>query len=126
MAVTIYVKLKEGESDKIRLRDSQGHMANDSNITSKVKTDDTVTWQLDNASGLSEITGIKYSAPEKGKYQNSVKLWDKEPKQNKDGSWTVTITNDSTRKGKHQNYMVGYKIMGSDEEHWEDPKLLMT
>lgn len=121
-AKTIIYVSRKGKSHKLKLRDSQGHNPGDNKITTEVRRADTVRWELDSDSGLSEITGIKESDNTKRKYKGSQNLLETTPKK-KNGGWEATVGDNPP--GKFENYMIGFKIEGDTKEYWDDPKLQM-
>lgn len=123
MEKNIYVS-RNGRTQHVKLRDEKSNPG-DNDLTTKVNPSDTVIWQLDENSGLSEITGIKESDNSKRKYKNSQNLFDGPVRKTKAG-WEATILSKSPGSGKFLNYMVGFKIIGDDKEHWDDPKIQMN
>lgn len=119
----IYVS-RNGQSHTLKLRDSQGHNPGNNKLTTEVRPTDTVRWELDSNSGLSEITGIKESDNTKPEYKFSQNLLEGTPKK-KNGGWEATVVNESPGQGKFENYMIGFKIEGDTKEYWDDPKLQM-
>lgn len=125
MATNIIYVSRNGNSHQLKLRDNQGHNPGNNKLTTDVEPDEPVIWQLDEDSGLSEITGIKASDPTKPEYRGSQNLLAGPAKNNK-GVWEATVVSQSPGKGKFENYMIGFKIPGDDTEYWDDPKLQMT
>ncbi len=124
MATNIIYVSRNGNSHQLKLRDNQGHNPGNNKLETDVEPDDTVRWQLDENSGLAEITGIKESDSRKKQYRNSQNLLDGPAKNNK-GIWEATVVPKSPGKGKFENYMIGFKIPGDEKEYWDDPKLIM-
>ena len=119
----IYVSRK-GRSLNLKLRDSLGNNPGNNRLTTEVDPNDTVIWQLDTNSGLSEITGIKPSDSSKRKYRDSQDLLAAPPKNN-NGYWEASVVSSSPGRGKFENYMIGFKIPNDETEYWDDPKLQM-
>lgn len=113
---TIYVSRKNDTSHHLKLRDSEGNDPGDDKITTLVDTGDTVTWQLDKDSGLSEITKVK-------KKSDTHQLLTAEPHGN-NGKWVGTVVGTSPGKGKQEKYKIYYKIEG--KEYHDDPILQMN
>lgn len=124
MARNIIYVSRNGNSHELKLRDNQGHNPGNNKLTTEVGPDEPVIWQLDENSGLSEITGIKSSDSNKQQYKGSQDLLAGPAKNNK-GIWEATVVSQSPGKDKFQNYMIGFKIPGDDNEYWDDPKLIM-
>lgn len=126
MATNIIYVSRNGQSTKLRLRDNQGNNNVDKkDLTTKVNPNDTVIWQLDQNSGLSEITGIRESDSTKPKYKNSQNLLTG-PAIRDNGVWRATVISQSPGRGKFENYSIGFKIPGDDTEYWHDPKIEMN
>ena len=119
----IYVK-RNGNSYELKLRDNQGNNPGNNKLETKVDPDDKVKWQLDENSGLSEITGIRESDSSDPKYRNSQNLL-AGPAIKNNGIWEANVVSRSPGKDKFENYMVGFKVPGDDTEYWDDPKLIM-
>ncbi len=115
---TIFVS-KEPTSDKLKLRDSEGHNPGNDKLTTLVDAGDTIRWELDGTdSGLSEIFKIE----KKSDTHNILKAAP-EPV---DGYWQAIVKDPSPGKGKTEKYKIGYKIKDRGEKHWDDPKLQMN
>lgn len=114
---TIYVS-KEPNSNKIKLRDSDGNDPGNDDLTTLVDPNDTVEWRLDTNSGLEGIIGVK-------KKNDTNDLLTGEP-QESNGVWSATVVPVSPGKGKNEKYKIGYKIPNDDKKHWDDPKLQMN
>lgn len=121
---TIYVS-RNGNSLKLKLRDSEGHQPGNDDLTTFVDPDDTVTWQLDDNSGLSSMVSITKADPSIPKYSNSVQLLVADP---------VVVNNVGTGKvikpspgsGKFENYNVGFTVPNDTTTHYDDPKIQMN
>lgn len=124
MAERIIYVSRNGQSDKLKLRDNQGHDPGNNKLTTDVDPNDTVKWVLDSDSGLSEITGIQESDNTKPQYRGSQNLL-AHPPQKKNGAWETKIMANSPGKGKFENYMIGFRIPDDEKEYWDDPKLQM-
>ncbi|HSI71258.1 MAG TPA: hypothetical protein VK941_13565 [Gillisia sp.] len=124
MAERIVYVSRNGRSHELKLRDNQGNDPGNNQLTTEVDPDDTIKWQLDANSGLSEITGIKESDNTKPQYKGSQNLLEGTPKK-KNGGWEGKIVSKSPGRGKFENYMIGFKIEGDTTEYWDDPKLQM-
>lgn len=124
MAENIIYVSRNGRSHELKLKDNQGHDPGNNKLETDVSPNDTVKWQLDENSGLSEITGIRESDPSQLQYKGSQSLLAGPAKNNK-GIWEATVVSKSPGKDKFQNYMIGFKIPGDDKEYWDDPKLIM-
>lgn len=124
MAENIIYVSRNGRSNELKLRDNQGHNPGNNKLDTDVRPNDTVRWQLDENSGLSEITGIRESDTTQEQYRHSLNLL-AGPARNKKGIWEATVVPNSPGKDKFQNYMIGFKVPGDDTEYWDDPKLIM-
>jgi hypothetical protein len=124
MAERIIYVSRNGQSHELKLRDNQGNNPGNNKLTTEVEPNDTVKWELDSDSGLSEITGIKESDNTQPRYKESQNLLQGPPKK-KGGSWEATVVAQSPGKRKFENYMIGFKIEGDPKEYWDDPKLQM-
>jgi len=105
--VTIFVS-REGKSNHLHLRDSEGH-SGESTITTDVHTGDTVQWVL--RDGIDEITGIQ---PKKG----SQNIFSRGPAKAEDGSWVGEVSESATGE---ERYSIGYTING--RAFTDDPQL---
>lgn len=115
---TIYVSRLNSNSNKIKLRDSEGHNPGDDDLTTFVDTGDTVTWKLDTNSGLSEISKVE-------KKSDTHQLLTGKPQGN-NGIWTGTVVSSSPGIGKKEKYKIYYKIAGDDKKRHDDPILQMN
>ncbi len=105
--VTIYVS-REGKSNHLHLRDSEGH-SGESTITTDVHTGDTVQWVL--RDGIDEITGIQ---PKKG----SQNIFSNGPARQEDGSWEGKVSKSAAGS---ELYTIDYKI--GIHAFSDDPKI---
>lgn len=105
--VTIYLS-REGETIRLHLRDSEGHVG-DSNITTDVCCGDEVEWVIEG--GIDEITNIY---PKHG----SKNIFSTGPERKEDGSWMGTV---SSSVSGSEFYSIDYKIAG--QSYSDDPKL---
>lgn len=120
----IYVS-RRGQSDQLKLRDNEGNDPGNDDLTTKVDPGDSVVWQLDDNSGLSELTGVRnVEAGDRSYNPQSVNLLTSRP-HSRQGKWEATVVSPSPGKGKFGLYMIGYKVQGSNDELWSDPRLEM-
>lgn len=124
MAENIIYVSRNGNSFELKLRDNQGHNPGNNKLTTEVAPGEPIVWQLDENSGLAEITGIKESDSGKPQYRGSQNLL-AAPAKRENGVWRANVVPQSPGKGKFENYMIGFKIPGDDKEYWDDPKLHM-
>ena len=105
--VTIYVS-REGQTNRLHLRDSEGHSGDESIITD-VRAGDTVQWVV--SEGIDEITGIY---PKNG----SRNIFSSGPTKTEDGSWVGTVGESASGS---ELYSIDYKIGASTFR--DDPQL---
>ena len=120
--INIYVS-RNGQSNNIKLRDSEGHNPGNDNITTDVGLGDKIIWQLDSNSGLTSLDGIKQTEPTDPSFDpNAVNLLVSTPS-GSNGVYTGTVVSTSPGKGKYEKYKVGYTVPGTGRTQWDDPKL---
>lgn len=105
--VTIYVS-REGQTNKLHLRDSEGHSCDESIVTD-VHPGDTVKWKI--TEGIDAITGIH---PKNG----SQNIFSNGPAKTEDGSWVGTVGRSASGK---ELYSIDYTINGMAFK--DDPEL---
>ena len=120
-AITVTVILKNSTSNppKIKLKDSEGHDPGNDDITTTVDAGDTVTWIPDIASGIASLAGIR---KKNVSGNNDLLAGNASPS---GANYVGTIKSPSPGKNKVEKYEIGFKITGSDQTHWDDPKLKM-
>lgn len=114
---TIYVSRLNPNSTQIKLRDSEGHNPGNDQLTTAVDTNDTVTWELDENSGLTAITNVQ----KKGNSPNDLLV--SQPSSD-NGKFVATVVSSSPGRGKIETYNISYKI--GDTEYHDDPILQMN
>ena len=120
-AITIYVS-RNGNSNQLKLRDSENHNPGNDNLTTDVDVDDTVTWELDTNSGLYSIEEVKQVTPSDRSYNPaSVNLMRIPP--TKANGFKGTIVSTSPGPNKFEQYKIGFKITQNSPTLWDDPKL---
>lgn len=115
--INIYVS-RVGNSNNIKLQDSEGHNPGNDNITTDVNPGDTLFWQLDQNSGLSSLDGVRMKTNSQNNLLNSIT-------QVAPNIFTATVVSTSPGSGKIETYEVGYKVLGGSNILWDDPKLRM-
>ncbi|MDX1629591.1 MAG: hypothetical protein R3345_12880 [Fulvivirga sp.] len=121
---TIYVS-RNGNSNQLKLRDSEGHNPGNDNLTTGVDPGDTVKWQLDSNSGLSSIEGVQQVTASDPSYNaNAVNLLS--GISSTGGVYTGTVVSPSPGQGKFENYKIGFKVPNDNNTYWDDPKLQMN
>lgn len=123
MAEKIIYVSRNGNSHQLKLRDKD-HNPGNNKLETGVDPNDTILWQLDEDSGLAEITGVKESDSSQPQYRGSQNLLAGDVTK-KNGVWEGRVVSKSPGKNKFENYMIGFKIPGDDKEYWDDPKLIM-
>ncbi len=123
--INIYVS-RNGRSNNIKLRDSEGHNPGNDNVTTDVSPGDTIIWQLDSDSGLTSLDGVtKTVASDPSFDPNGVDLLVSTPS-GSNSVYTGTVVSISPGRGKFENYKVGYTVPGTNGTQWDDPKLLIN
>jgi len=116
--INIYVS-RVGNSNNIKLQDSEGHNPGNDNITTTVNTGDVLVWQLDQNSGLLSLDGVQM----KNDSPNNLLI---NITQSGPNQFTATVVGTSPGVGKIETYQVGYKVPGGNTTIWDDPKLQMN
>lgn len=123
---TIYVS-RNGNSNQLKLRDSEGHNPGNDDLTTIVSPGDTVTWMLDpNENGLTSINAVNKTVPGDPSYDpNSVDLLVSGTTSN-NGVYTGTVVSPSPGNGKYEKYKIGFMVPGNSTIFFDDPKLQMN
>ena len=122
-ARTVYVS-RNGQSNQLKLRDSEGHNPQNDNLTTDVDPGDTVTWQLDTNSGLTSIEAVQQVTSTDPSYNSaSVNLMSILPTST--NGFTGTIVTPSPGVTKFEQYKIGFKVPNDTTVYWDDPKLIM-
>ena len=109
----ITIVLKVDEEGHLRLMDTEGHSSED-NITTVVRSSDTVFWILDENSGISEITNI-------GAKPGSKNLFAEGPKPLSGSEWKGVIGSET--KGS-ESYFIEY-ILEDGKRTTDDPRIII-
>ncbi len=122
---TIYVS-RNGNSNNLKLRDSQNHNPGNDQLTTNVLPDDTVTWELDpQGSNLDSLVSVtKTTSGDPSFDSKSIDLLQGNPTIN-NGVLTGKVIKLSPGKGKYESYKIGFKITSSGPILYDDPKLQM-
>ena len=129
---TIYVS-RNGNSNNLRLRDSEGHNPGSDLLETQVSPSDTVTWEKDPYANdpvqpgyfpIGSIISVTKADSSLPQYRNSVQLLTAEPTVS-NGVATGTVISSSPGSGKFENYTIGYTLPGSTTVLYDDPKLIM-
>ena len=115
--INIFVS-RAGNSNQIKLRDSEGHNPGNDDITTDVSPGDTIIWQLDDNSGLSSLQGVVK------KPDSEYNLLASEPT-GSNNIFTATVSLSSPGRGAIEKYEIGYTVPGNSTVLWDDPKLKM-
>lgn len=117
---TIFVS-RRGNSDQIKLRDSDGNDPGNENLTTSVAPGDKVKWAIDPQHGnLHSLQGIEK------KDGTPFDLLAKDPSRQSDGSYLGNVKSDNSLQGKEEAYLVRYKLTEEGPTMASDPKLKMT
>ena len=119
---TIFVS-RNGNSNNLKLRDSQGRNPGNEDLTTGVDPGDTVIWELDENSGVHSLEGVR---KKEDRDPNSADLFAGPPARNTDGRIQARIVGQSPGKGKTLSYDIGFKLTADGETLWIDPKLQMN
>jgi len=120
--INIYIS-RNGQSNNIKVRDSEGHDPGNDNITTDVSPGDTVIWQLDSNSGLTSLDGITRTVSSDHSFDpNAVDLLVSTPS-GSNSVFTGTVVSTSPGRGKYEKYKIGYTVPGTIGTQWDDPKL---
>lgn len=111
MAERIIYAKRLANSKQIELWDNEGNHPGNAHLTTFVDTGDTVTWELAEDSGLSELIKIEKKA-------NSSKVLTDPEKKN--GKLKGTVIG---KAGEKERYNIFYKILDDDKEYQTDPIL---
>ena len=121
---TIYVS-RNGNSFQLKLRDSEGHIPGNDNLTTDVGPGDTVVWELDTNSGLASLEYVQLVARTDPSYnpasQNLLVVLP-----TKANGFTGTVVTPSPGINKFESYKIGFKIPGDPTTYPDDPKLKMS
>lgn len=121
--VTIYVS-RNGNSNNLKLRDSEGHGNGTDNLTTDVGPGDSVQWELDTDSGLSYINAVTKTVPGDPSYDtNSQDLLASITSAN--GVFTGVVVSPSPGQGKYEKYKIAFMVPNGNQIFWDDPKLQM-
>ena len=121
--VTIYVS-RNGNSNNLKLRDSEGHGNGTDNITTDVGPGDSVQWELDTNSNLAALNAVSKTVPGDPSFDaNSQDLLTSITSSN--GVFTGLVVSPSPGKGKYEKYKIAFMVPNSNEIFWDDPKLQM-
>lgn len=121
MAVINIYASRNGNSYQLKLRDSEGHNPGNNDITTNVKTGDTVQWQLDRKSNLTSLNGVLRSI--KPGNPNTVALLTSDPVLISPNVYQGTVVSTSPGVGRIMTYKVGFTVPGDEIVYWDDPKL---
>lgn len=108
---TIYLSVDE--PGHLHLRDSEGHSGED-DITTDATDGDTITWTLDENSGIAKITGI---AAKPG----SENLFSEGPLKVSDTEWQGTI---SSHASGEELYFIKYELIDGTKMK-DDPRIVI-
>lgn len=129
---TIYVS-RAGNSNNLRLRDSESHDPGNDQLETQVSPNDTVTWVKDpNAnppaqpgySPIGSIVSVTKADSSLPQYANSIQLLIADPAVS-NGVATGTVVSTSPGSGRFENYTIGYTLPGETDVLYDDPKLIM-
>lgn len=126
--ITIYVS-RNGNSNNIKVRDSEGNNPGNDNITTAVVAGFHVRWEVDpDDPSIDSITRIerkvKNTDPEDANLIATGPTWIP-PVDSTEGYWSATIVSPSPGKDKHESYTIYYKITSDGPEQHDDPKIQM-
>lgn len=116
--INIFVS-RAGNSNNIKLRDSEGHNPGNDDITTDVNAGDTVVWQLDSNSGLYSLDGIQMKNDSENNLLTATPI-------GSNGMYTGTVVSNSPGRGKIEKYQIGYTVTQGSGTIWDDPKLQMN
>lgn len=118
---TIYIYVsRNGNSQNIKLRDSNGDDPGNDQVTTVVDEGDTVIWALDpDGSNLYSLNGVEKKA------SSQVDLLKKQPAPQSDGTYKAKVKKKDSLKGKKESYYIKYKITADGSILCDDPKLKM-
>lgn len=132
VGITIYVS-RSGNSNNLRLRDSEGHNPGNDLLTTDVNASDIITWIKDPRANppaqsgyfpIECITKITKSDSSLPKYRNSIPVLTADPTVN-ECSALGTVLDTSPGSGKFENYTTFYTLPGDTTVHQDDPQLRM-
>ncbi|GGD30387.1 hypothetical protein [Flavobacterium orientale] len=116
--INIFVS-RAGNSNQIKLKDSEGHNPGNDDITTLVNPGDVIIWQLDDNSGLYSLDGVEI------KGDSPYNLLSVAPT-GRDNVFTASVTRASPGQGAIEKYKIGYTINRGEQTQWDDPKLQMN
>jgi hypothetical protein len=131
---TIYVS-RNGNSNKLKLRDSENHNPGDDDLTTFVNPNDYVTWVLDSPSSpgfppgssfspIASIVNIKIAIPTVGpppKYQGSVPVLIEDPNNLLDPPNWVGTVRPELADNAFENYNIWFQVPGDNTIYQDDP-----
>ena len=120
--INIYVSRK-GQSNNIKLRDSEGHNPGNDNVTTTVSLNDIIIWQLDSNSGLTSLDGITKTVATDPSFDPKAVILLVSTPSGSNNVYTGTVVSISPGKDKYENYKIGYTVPGTNGTQWDDPKL---
>lgn len=126
--IFIYVS-RNGNSTNIKVRDSEGHIPGNDNITTDVVAGSELRWEVDPAEPtIYSITNIERKVektdPEDANLIATGPSW-VAPVGSTEGYWSATIISPSPGKDKRESYTIYYKITSNGPVLNDDPKIQM-
>lgn len=116
---TIFIS-RNGNSTKIKLRDSEGHNPGNDDLTTQISPTDTINWVIDTQNPIASIDNIV------AKPGNDSIL--KTAPNNSTGTWSATAVDVDPSPGrpKFYSYNVFYHLLNDTTTYDTDPKLNMN
>ena len=130
--ITIYVS-RLGNSNNLRLRDSEGDDPGNDDLITDVNVSDIITWIKDPRANspaqpgyfpIECITNITKADSRLPKYRNSIPVLTADPTVS-ECSAIGTVLATSPGSGKFENYNIFYTLPGDTTIHQDDPQLRM-
>lgn len=130
--ITIYVS-RIGNSNNLRLRDSEDHDPGNDLLTTDVNTSDIITWIKDpranspaqpGYSPIECITSITKADSSLPQYRNSIPVLTANPTVSECSAIGYVLAI-SPGSGKFENYTIYYTLPGDSTIHHDDPQLRM-
>lgn len=116
---TIYVS-RNGQSNNIKLRDSEGHNPGNDKITTDVNPGDIVIWEVDpNENDIYALKGIAK------KSDSPANLLTGTPQLQSNGSYSGQVVSNTNMTDQIEKYDVSYQIVVNGPTFTDDPKLRM-